>query len=177
MDKLELIHTRKDYSTAKMNDQYQQGYPLKLKCWRPTYYTVLRMLLNVMWQPGWEGSLRENEYIYVWLNPFVVHLKLIISQHLLIGYTPRQNKKLFQNLKCWGVGAEKVQKDWYTVKPFVYFIWDTRNFKHTHMYMVKKQKHAGKRHPPISRWRAKEWKGRASALQLMTHSSKKLTSK
>ena len=28
--------------------------------------------------------------VYVWLNPFAVHLKL--SQHL-IGYTPIQNKK------------------------------------------------------------------------------------
>ena len=22
-------------------------------------------LLNVMWQPGWEGSLGENEYVYI----------------------------------------------------------------------------------------------------------------
>ena len=23
-------------------------------------------LLNVMWQPGWEGSLGENEYMYMY---------------------------------------------------------------------------------------------------------------
>ena len=23
-------------------------------------------LLNAMWQPGWEGSLRENGYMYVY---------------------------------------------------------------------------------------------------------------
>ena len=32
-------------------------------------------------------------YIYIWLSPFAVHVKL--SQHcLLIGYAPVQNKKL-----------------------------------------------------------------------------------
>ena len=38
--------------------------------------------LNVMWQPGWEGGLGENGYVYVWLNPFAIHLKL--SQHCLL---------------------------------------------------------------------------------------------
>ena len=35
------------------------------------------ILLNVMWQPGWEGSLGENGwiYVYVWLSPFAVYLK------------------------------------------------------------------------------------------------------
>ena len=39
------------------------------------------------------GVLGEEwTHIYVWLNPFIVHLKQ--SQHcLLIGYTPIQNKK------------------------------------------------------------------------------------
>ena len=32
-------------------------------------------LLNVMWQPGWERSLRDNGYIYVWMSHSVVHLK------------------------------------------------------------------------------------------------------
>ena len=37
-------------------------------------------LLNVTWQPGWEGSLEENGYnVSVWLRPLAVHLKL--SQH------------------------------------------------------------------------------------------------
>ena len=47
-------------------------------------------LLNVMWQPGWEGSLGENGYmyicvyIYIWLSPFAVHLKL--SQHYFFTF-------------------------------------------------------------------------------------------
>ena len=37
-----------------------------------------------MWQPGWEGSLGgEWIRVYVWLSPFVVHLKL--SQHCLLA--------------------------------------------------------------------------------------------
>jgi len=34
---------------------------------------------NVMWHPGWEGSWERRATLYVWLNPFPVHLKL--SQH------------------------------------------------------------------------------------------------
>ena len=35
-------------------------------------------------------------YVYVWLSPFTVHLKL--SHHcLLMGYTPIQNKKILKN--------------------------------------------------------------------------------
>ena len=46
-----------------------------------SFCTAQGSLLNVMWQPGWEGSLGENGYmyVYVWLSPFAVHLKL--SQH------------------------------------------------------------------------------------------------
>ena len=36
-----------------------------------------------------EGS-ETNGYVYVWLSPFTVHLKLTT---LLISYTPVQNKK------------------------------------------------------------------------------------
>ena len=42
-----------------------------------TYCRAQGTLLNVMGQPGWEGSLGENGYmylIYVWLSPFTVHL-------------------------------------------------------------------------------------------------------
>ena len=43
----------------------------------------LRTLLNVMWQPGWEGSWGTCVYIefrvYVWLSHSARHLKL--SQH------------------------------------------------------------------------------------------------
>ena len=49
-------------------------------------------LLHVMWQPGWEESVRgEWIHVYVELSPFTVHLKP--SQHcLLISYNPTQNK-------------------------------------------------------------------------------------
>ena len=32
----------------------------------PTYCIAQGTLLNVMWQPGWEGSLGENEYMYMY---------------------------------------------------------------------------------------------------------------
>ena len=42
------------------------------------------------WMGGEFGG--EGIHVYVWLSPFLVHLKL--SQHcLLTGYTPIQNKK------------------------------------------------------------------------------------
>ena len=40
----------------------------------------MELLLNVMWQPGQEGNLGENAYMYM--------------TTLLIGYMPIQNKKL-----------------------------------------------------------------------------------
>ena len=56
-----------------------------------TYCIVQGALSNVIWQPGWEGSLGQNRiHVNVWLNLVTVHLKL--SQHcLLIGYTPIHN--------------------------------------------------------------------------------------
>ena len=52
-------------------------------------------------RPYKEADLKRNSLInsflrvYVWLSPFSVHLKL--SQHyLLIGYTPKQNFKVFK---------------------------------------------------------------------------------
>ena len=30
------------------------------------HYTAQGTLLNIMWQPGWEGNLRENGYVYVY---------------------------------------------------------------------------------------------------------------
>ena len=32
----------------------------------PTIYIAHGTLLNVMWQPGWEGSLGKNRYMYVY---------------------------------------------------------------------------------------------------------------
>ena len=54
-----------------------------------------------MWQPGWEGSLGENGYVfrYHW-EPLAVRLK--ISQHWwLISYPSRQNKK-FEKIRTFG---------------------------------------------------------------------------
>ena len=35
-------------------------------------------LLNVTWQPGWEGTLGENGYMYnIWLSCSAVYLELV----------------------------------------------------------------------------------------------------
>ena len=34
------------------------------------------ILLNVICQPGWGQGLEENGYMYIWLSPFTVRLKL-----------------------------------------------------------------------------------------------------
>ena len=45
-----------------------------------SYLKTHGTLLNVIWWPGWEGSLGgEWIHIYVQLSPFAVYLKL--SQH------------------------------------------------------------------------------------------------
>ena len=31
-----------------------------------SYCIAWRTLLNVLWQPGWEGSLEENGYMYIY---------------------------------------------------------------------------------------------------------------
>ena len=43
----------------------------------PTAYSTL---LNVIWQPGWKGSLQENGYMCkIWMGHFAVHRKLGFS--------------------------------------------------------------------------------------------------
>ena len=56
-----------------------------------TYCTAHGNLFNVMWQPGWEGSLGENGYLcmYGWSFPYSPDTMTT----LLIGYSPIQNKK------------------------------------------------------------------------------------
>ena len=49
------------------------------------------MLLNVMWQPGWEGSLGENGYMYMYDWDSAVHLKL--SQHCSSAIPQNKIKK------------------------------------------------------------------------------------
>jgi len=49
-----------------------------------------------MWHPGWQGSLRENGYIYVYGCSHTVSLCCSPenSTAILIFYTPKQNKNL-----------------------------------------------------------------------------------
>ena len=69
-----------DYS---LRGHKRVGHDLATKQQQPTkkYYIAQGTLLNVIWQPGWEGGEFGEEWIHVkvWLNPFAVHLKL--SQH------------------------------------------------------------------------------------------------
>ena len=73
----------------------------------PLQYSCLENYMDrgVWWTTQFVGSKESDMpkhtythtctwiHVYVWLNPFTVHLKL--SQHcLLIGYTPIQNRKL-----------------------------------------------------------------------------------
>ena len=50
-------------------------------------------LLNVTWQPGWEGSLGENGYMCIYMAESLHCLPETIIT-LLIQYTPIQNEKL-----------------------------------------------------------------------------------
>ena len=56
-----------------------------------------------MWQPGREGSLGENGYMYMYrLSPFAVHLKLAISQYkikIFLKKEKQEKKKLFCFIK------------------------------------------------------------------------------
>ena len=53
---------------------------------RITYYIAQGALFNVMWQPGWEGRVGENGYMYIMAESFCCLLETIIT--LLIGYSP-----------------------------------------------------------------------------------------
>ena len=59
-----------------------------------TYYIARGTLLSVMWQPGQEGNLGENErmYVYVYMAESLCSAETITT--LFIGYIPIQNKKL-----------------------------------------------------------------------------------
>ena len=49
-------------------------------------------LVNVMWQPGWEGSLGEMDTCMA----ESLHCSPETITTLLISYTPIQNKKFFK---------------------------------------------------------------------------------
>ena len=61
-----------------------------------TYCIARGMLLNVIWQPGGDGSLGEKGYMYICVAESLCCSPEIITT-LLIGYTPMQNKKFFKN--------------------------------------------------------------------------------
>jgi len=60
--------------------------------------TAQGALLNVMWQPGWEGSLGESGYMYMcgWIPLLSTWNNHIIVTQL---YTLIQNKKLKEKKK------------------------------------------------------------------------------
>ena len=60
--------------------------------------TAQGILLNVMWQPGWEGSLGESGYMYMcgWIPLLSTWNNHIIVTQL---YTLIQNKKLKEKKK------------------------------------------------------------------------------
>ena len=60
-----------------------------------TYYIAQGTLLSVMWQPGWEGSLRENGYVCMYDESLHCSPETITAL-LYFVYTPTQNKK-FKN--------------------------------------------------------------------------------
>ena len=56
-----------------------------------------------MWQPGWQGSLGENDsmYVYGWLNPLAAHLKLL--QHCQLAKIQYDVKRFFQK-RIYNIG-------------------------------------------------------------------------
>ena len=62
-----------------------------------TNSTSQGILLHVMWQPGWEGSLGENGYMYTCIRvaESLCCLPETITT-LLISCTPIQNKKVLK---------------------------------------------------------------------------------
>ena len=56
--------------------------------WITNKDTAQRTLLNVTWQPGWEGSLRENAHMYM---AEFFHCSPEMVTTLFISYTQIQN--------------------------------------------------------------------------------------
>ena len=57
-------------------------------------------LLNVSWQPGWEGSLGENGYMCIYIIGWVPLLPLETVTTLLIGYTSNKKLKTKKHCRC-----------------------------------------------------------------------------
>ena len=81
------------YTTAVFKMNNQQGLTI-----------LAHRILNVVWQPGWEGSLREKAYMYnVRLSPFFVHPKL--SQHCLLAILQHKMKSLKKKMTLSHLGS------------------------------------------------------------------------
>ena len=65
-----------------------------------TYCTAQGTLLNVMWQPGREGSLGRMDTCMCMVESLCSPLQTITM--LLIGYTSIQNKASFDSFARWG---------------------------------------------------------------------------
>ena len=77
-----------------------------------------------MWQPGWERSLGENGYVYMYAESLYCLPETIA---LLISYTPIGNKKLKKKntkvwkLKIWLKGTDKpCIKSWHWSIAFLF---------------------------------------------------------
>ena len=62
-----------------------------------SYCIAQATLLNIRWQPGWEGCLWDKDTCICMTESFTVHLKLRI---LLISYTPKKLK--VKKNQFWG---------------------------------------------------------------------------
>ena len=102
---MNLLPKQRDSQTQKMNlsllGKDSQGlweshvYTATHLKWvtKRTYDIAHGTLLNVVCQPGWEGCLRENEYMDV--DGECLPQSLEADTTLLISYIPVQNKKKF----------------------------------------------------------------------------------
>ena len=70
---------------------------------RDLLYTAHGTLQNVMWQPGWEGSLGENGYMYMydWVSLLFTWNYHNIVNWLSFQYKIKSFKKGSRNLDFW----------------------------------------------------------------------------
>ena len=64
-----------------------------------TYCIAHGTLLIVMWQPGWEGSLRENAYVYMY-GRVLCHKKRFTHLNAEFQRIARRDKKAFLSDPC-----------------------------------------------------------------------------
>ena len=62
-----------------------------------SYWRAHGTLLDLMWQPRWEGSSGENGYtcMYSWISLLFTWNYRCLPEALLIHYAPTKNKKVF----------------------------------------------------------------------------------